>query len=172
MTTTTTISSSNLDHMTQICRERSERGVATRADWQCLAECDPIRARSELISYLETSQQNNVNPYDHQRKPRTGLVLGFVAGVVLMSAWWLIGNQWRTAADTTAREWDVITFSMYVAASMLPVFALIGYRWDQRRASSNVTPEQVDKRSRRDATWDDLLAEFDATRKSGGTRMY
>lgn len=169
---TTTISPSTVDHMTQICRERSERGVATRADWQRLAECDPIRARRELISYLETSQQNSVNPYDHQRKPRTGLVIGFAAGVVLMTVWWLIGDHWRNAAETTAREWDVITFTMYVAASMLPVFALIGYRWDAKRAQTETRPESTTRTSRRDASWDDLLAEFDATRKAGGTRMY
>jgi hypothetical protein len=162
----------NTDHMIQICRERSARGVATRADWQRLADIDPERARTELISFLKTSQdQAAPNPFDTKGRPHTGLVAGFVFGMLFMAAWWLFGDYLQREVITTARQWDVVTFTQYVAASLLPVFAWLGWRYDQRRVDASTEPTPV-QQPLSSMSWDDLLARFDATRKAGGTRMY
>lgn len=170
MTTFTT--HANTDHMIQICRERSSRGVATRADWQRLADINPERARAELISFLQTSQaQVAPNPFDTKGRPHTGLVAGFVFGVLFMAAWWLFGDYLQREVITSARQWDVVTFTQYVAASLLPVFAWLGWRYDQRRADASAESAPV-QQPLSGLSWDDLLARFDATRKAGGTRMY
>lgn len=160
------------DHMIQICRERSTRGVATRADWQRLAEINPERARAELISFLQTDQADaGPNPFENKGGPHIGAAAGFVIGVIFMAAWWLFGDYLQREVITSARQWDIVTFTQYVAASLLPVFAWLGWRYDQRRtgASAESTP---DYQSLSSLTWDELLARFDATRKAGGTRMY
>lgn len=163
----------NTDHIVQICRERSERGVATRADWQRLAEINPDRAYSELRSYLQLSDsQNQVNPYEKPARPRfAGLTVGFLVGVVFMAGWWLFGEYLHEEVVTTARGWDVVTFTQYVAASLLPVFAWLGWRIDSRRQATNQETGEKPG-SLKNATWEELLARFDATRKAGGTRMY
>ncbi len=160
------------DHMIQICRERSSRGVATRADWQRLAEMNPERARAELINFLQTNQDEAApNPFDTSGRPHTGAVAGFVIGVLFMAAWWWFGDYLQREVITTARQWDVVTFTQYVAASLLPVFAWLGWRYDQRRTNVATESEQV-QQPLSTLSWDDLLARFDATRKAGGTRMY
>ena len=160
------------DHLIQICRERSSRGVATRADWQRLAEIDPERARRELINYLHLNQVHTApNPYDNRGKAHTGLVVGFLLGVAFMVAYWLFGDWLQRDVITTARQWDVVTFTQYVAASLLPFFAWLGWRRDQQRAAAN-GPAAPEKHNYSEADWDELLARFDATRKAGGTRMY
>lgn len=170
---TVTLSTKTTDHIVQICRERSERGVATRSDWQRLAEIDPERAYSELKSYLQVhDNQPQTNPYEQRTLFRyPGMATGFVAGVVFMAAWWLFGEFLHENVVTTARGWDVVTFSQYVAATLLPAFAFLGWRIDNRRHARNEHPS--DQRvSLKNATWNELLDRFDATRKAGGTRMY
>lgn len=159
------------DHIVQICRERSERGVATRADWQRLAEINPERAYRELRSYLQVHDSESLaNPYEKRSGFRiAGMAAGFLFGVIFMVAWWLIGEYLHENVVTTTRGWDVITFTQYVAASLLPAFAFLGWRIDNRRQSKT---RQESQASLKDASWDDLLARFDATRKAGGTRMY
>ncbi|MCA9834688.1 MAG: hypothetical protein KC435_12125 [Thermomicrobiales bacterium] len=163
-------SSQTLDHLTQICRERSARGVATRADWQRLAEIDPNRARTELITYLQTNQAAPPNPYESGSGSHKGLAVGFVIGVVFMSGYWLFGDYLQREVVNSGKQWDLVTFSMYVAASMLPLFAWLGWRWDQKHAIVGI--DESPQIRLRDLNWDELLAEFDATRKAGGTRMY
>lgn len=162
----------NTDHMIQICRERSTRGVATRADWQRLAEINPERARAELISFLQTSQADAApNPFENRGRPHIGAAAGFVIGVIFMAAWWLFGDYLQREVITTARQWDIVTFTQYVAASLLPVFAWLGWRYDQRRTDASVESAPM-QQPLSTLTWDELLARFDATRKPGGTRMY
>jgi hypothetical protein len=161
------------DHIVQICRERSERGVATRADWERLAEINPERAYNELKTYLQLNQpQVEANPFDKSSRPQfAGAAIGFVVGVVFMAAWWLFGDYLHAEVVTTARGWDMVTFSQYVAASLLPAFAWLGWRLDTKRQETN-RQESGQNTSLKDATWEDLLARFDATRRAGGTRMY
>lgn len=170
---TTTSPSQATDHFVQICRERSARGVATRSDWQRLAELNPDRAYRELKNYLQTElDAPGANPYETSGRPRVaGLTIGFLVGVVFMAAWWLFGDYLQREVITTARQWDLVTFSQYVAASMLPVFAWAGWRIESRRRSAS-EQEQDERVSLKNATWDELLARFDATRRAGGTRMY
>lgn len=165
--------SQSIDHLAQICRERSERGVATRADWERLAEIEPNRAYFELRAYLRLHNDDaQPNPYEKSTgfRPR-GMALGFVVGVVVMAAYWLFADWLQANVVTTARQWDVVTLTQYIAASLLPAFAYWGWRVDknrneeQDRSTSNTA-------SLKRATWDELLAQFDATRKAGGTRMY
>lgn len=170
---TATSSMQSTDHLAQICKERSVRGVATRADWERLAEINPERAHRELKAYLALNANNDAgNPYE-TGKPRkvAGLVIGFLVGVVVMSAWWLFGDYLHREVVTSARQWDLVTFSQYVAASLLPAFAWLGWRIENRRAaaSTDATAPEV---LLREASWEDLLTRFDATRKAGGTRMY
>lgn len=169
---TATSSSQPTDHLAQICRERSERGVATRADWQRLAEINPDRAYRELRAYLLVQDaEQPVNPYEKQKGFHlSGLVKGFLIGVVFMVCWWLVGEFLHEYVVTTTRGWDLVTFTQYVAASLLPAFAFWGWRMDNKRQEEKAEPEA--RASLKDATWDDLLARFDATRKAGGTRMY
>lgn len=168
----TSMPSSTTDHMIQICRERSSRGVATRADWQRLAEINPERARRELVNYLHLNQAHTApNPYDTGAKAHTGLVSGFLLGVAFMAAYWLFGDWLQRDVITTARQWDMVTFTQYVAASLLPFFAWLGWRRDQKRAAA-AAPETAEKVNYSGASWDELLTQFDATRKAGGTRMY
>lgn len=169
---TTSMLSTNTDHLIQICRERSSRGVATRADWQRLAEIHPDRARRELISYLRVNQLHAApNPYESNGKPHIGLVAGFVFGVVFMVAWWLFADWLQREVITTARQWDVVTLTQYVAASLLPVFAWLGWRYDQKRTVATAT-SPAEKQQFADTSWEELLDVFDNTRKAGGTRMY
>ena len=169
---TSSMPQATTEHMIQICRERSSRGVATRADWQRLAEIDPERARRELINYLHINQTHTApNPYDNQGKAHTGLVGGFLLGVAFMAAYWLFGDWLQRDVITNARQWDVVTFTQYVAASLLPFFAWLGWRRDQKRVAAN-TPESPAKGNYSESSWDELLTQFDATRKAGGTRMY
>lgn len=167
---TTTSPTQSTDHMIQICRERSARGVATRADWQRLHEINPERAVRELRTFL---QRNNTveaaNPFE-QRPPRSGLALGFVAGVVVMSLWWLFGAYLHANVVSTGPQWNMVTLSQYIAASLIPFFAWMGWRIDQRKHAERT--EQPQSENLRDADWEQLLARFDATRKAGGTRMY
>lgn len=167
----TTLSPAKLDHMSQICRERSSRGVATRADWQRLAAIDPDRARAELVNYLRTSELAAANPYESKGRRHSGMAVGFFVGVVVMCAWWLFGDFLQREVVTSGKQWDLVTFSQYVAATMLPVFAWLGSRWDQKQVATT-HKENRPQVSLRDATWDELLTMFDSTRKAGGTRMY
>lgn len=168
---TATSPSQTTDHIVQICRERSERGVATRADWQRLAEINPERAYSELRSYLQVHDSEPLaNPYEKRKGFRVaGMAAGFLVGVVFMIGWWLFGEWLHENVVTSTRGWDVVTFSQYVAASLLPAFAFLGWWIDNRRQSNS---RQQGRGSLRNASWNDLLARFDATRKAGGTRMY
>lgn len=170
---TATSPSQSTDHLVQICRERSERGVATRADWQRLAEISPDRAYSELKKYLQVNETwSQANPYETQSGFRiTGMVSGFLVGVVFMIAWWLFADWLQANVVTSARGWDLVTLTQYIAASLLPAFAFIGWRMDNKRKKTN-TQDEVQRTSLKNATWDELLAKFDATRKAGGTRMY
>lgn len=170
---TATSPSQATDHIVQICRERSERGVATRADWQRLAEINPDRAYQELKAYLQVnSPEPPANPYEKGSGFRfAGMAGGFVVGVIFMVAWWLFGEYLHENVVTSARGWDLVTFSQYVAASLLPAFAFLGWRIDNRRRQS-FQQEETERISLKNATWDELLAHFDATRKAGGTRMY
>lgn len=161
------------DHIVQICRERSERGVATRSDWQRLAEINPDRAYAELKNFLQLSEDTAApNPYEKSEKPRlAGAAAGFLVGVVFMIAWWLFADYLQREVLTSARQWDVVTLTQYIAASLLPAFAWLGWRLDKRRHEVQ-NEAQTNKQTLKDATWQDLLARFDATRKAGGTRMY
>lgn len=171
--TATTSPSQTTDHIVQICKERSERGVATRADWARLAEINPERAYSELKAYLQQhDSQQQVNPFEKRNAFRfTGMAAGFVVGVVFMIAWWLFAEWLHENVVTSARGWDVVTFTQYVAASLIPAFAYLGWRIDNNRNSVNQQGTDA-AGSLKNASWDDLLARFDATRKAGGTRMY
>lgn len=162
----------NTDHFVQICRERSERGVATRTDWQRLAEINPDRAYRELKTYLQLNQDEPpANPYAKAERPRiAGIAIGFVVGIAFMAAWWIFADYLQGEVVTSARGWDVVTLSQYVAASLLPAFAWLGWRIDNKRHADTDTSNNP--ASLKDASWDDLLARFDATRKAGGTRMY
>lgn len=166
-------STQTTDHMIQICRERSARGVATRADWQRLAELAPDRAYRELKDYLRHSDTAmGPNPYDTSRKFRlAGTAVGFFLGVVFMAAWWWFGDYLQREVVTTARQWDIVTFTQYVAASLLPFFAWLGWRWDARH-KNEVDSGQLSTAKLENASFADLLTRFDATRKAGGTRMY
>ncbi len=169
---TATSPTQSTDHMIQICRERSSRGVATRADWQRLAEINPERARRELVSYLQLNEmQAAPNPYDSRGKAHTGLVVGFLIGVTFMVAYWIFGDWLQREVITTARQWDVVTFTQYVAASLLPAFAWLGWKRDQKRAATSA-PDAASRVNYADVSWEELLMLFDATRKAGGTRMY
>lgn len=171
--TATTSPSQNTDHIVQICRERSERGVATRADWARLAEINPDRAYRELKTYLQRhDSQQPADPYAKREGFRfAGMFLGFLAGVVFMVAWWFFAEWLHENIVTSARGWDVVTLTQYIAASLLPAFAFLGWRMDTKRNGAK-EKETVEQRSLKNASWDDLLVEFDATRKAGGTRMY
>lgn len=168
---TATSPTHSTDHIVQICRERSERGVATKADWQRLAEINPDRAYRELRTYLQVHDSELLaNPYEKRPGFRiAGMAAGFLFGVIFMVVWWLIGEYLHENVITTTRGWDLVTFTQYVAASLLPAFAFLGWWIDNRRQSTSRQHEQT---SLKDASWDDLLARFDATRKAGGTRMY
>jgi len=169
---TTSTPHTHTDHMIQICRERSARGVATRADWQRLAELNPERARTELITFLQTHQAEPAsNPFESRGRSYAGAAIGFVVGVLFMVVWWWFGDYLHREVVSTARQWDVVTFTQYVAASLLPLFAWLGWRYDQRRASESAESVEM-KQPLSGLTWDELLARFDATRKAGGTRMY
>ncbi len=161
------------DHIVQICRERSERGVATRADWQRLAEINPDRAYSELKTFLLLNEGTAApNPYEKSEKPRiAGALAGFLVGVVFMIAWWLFADYLQVNVLNSARQWDVVTLTQYIAASLLPAFAWLGWRLDKKRHQVE-SETQATRQSLKNATWQDLLARFDATRKAGGTRMY
>lgn len=171
---TATSPSQTTDHIVQICRERSERGVATRADWQRLAELNPERAQRELRSYLQVHEADTpANPYEKRSGFRfTGLAAGFFVGVIFMVAWWLFGEYLHENVVSTARGWDVVTFTQYVAASLLPAFAFLGWKLENKRAETSDQEASAKAPSLRNATWDELLERFDATRKAGGTRMY
>lgn len=171
--TATTTPSQTTDHIVQICRERSERGVATRADWETLSEINPDRAYSELRTYLQRhDSQQPVNPYQKREGFRfAGMFLGFLFGVAFMVAWWFFGEWLHENVVTSTRGWDVVTLTQYIAASLLPAFAFLGWRMDSKRNAAN-KQEQEERVSLKNATWDELLARFDATRKAGGTRMY
>ena len=171
--TATTSPSQTTDHIVQICRERSERGVATRADWERLSEINPDRAYRELKTYLQRhDSEQQPNPYQKRTGFRfAGMATGFIFGVVFMIAWWLFGEWMHENIVTSTRGWDLVTFTQYVAASLLPAFAFLGWRIDNKRNAAD-QQEQEDPRSLKNASWDDLLARFDATRKAGGTRMY
>lgn len=170
---TATSPSQTTDHIAQICRERSERGVATRSDWERLAEINPERAFNELKNYLQLQDsQPQVNPYENRGSFRfAGAAVGFLVGVVFMAGWWLFGEYLHENVVTSTRGWDVVTMSQYVAASLLPFFAWLGWRIDSKRQVSNQRDENT-RASLKNATWDELLTRFDATRKAGGTRMY
>lgn len=171
--TATTSPSQTTDHIVQICKERSERGVATRADWERLSEINPERAFRELKTYLQQhDSQQQANPYQQRKGFRfAGMALGFVAGVIFMVLWWLFAEFLHEHVVTSARGWDVVTLTQYIAASLLPAFAFLGWRIDSKRNAAN-DETKADTRSLKNATWEDLLARFDATRKAGGTRMY
>lgn len=171
--TATASPSQTTDHIVQICRERSERGVATRADWERLSELNPDRAYRELKTYLQRHDSDqHVNPYEKRTGFRfTGMFIGFIFGVAFMVAWWFFGEWLHENVVTSARGWDMVTLSQYIAASLLPAFAFLGWRIDRKRNDSS-QQEQEDRASLRNASWDDLLTRFDATRKAGGTRMY
>src|SRR5690554_3256429 len=137
---TATISpSQTTDHIVQICRERSERGVATRADWERLSEINPDRAYRELKTYLQQHDaQKQANPFQKRKGFRfAGMALGFVVGVVFMIVWWLIAELLHERVVTSARGWDVVTLSQYIAASLLPAFAFLGWRIDNKRNAAN-----------------------------------
>ncbi len=171
--TATTSPSQTTDHIVQICRERSERGVATRADWERLFEINPDRAYSELRTYLLRHDPVQLaNPYEKRQGFRfAGMFVGFLVGVVFMVAWWLFGEYLHEHVVTSARGWDVVTLTQYIAASLLPAFAFLGWRLDSKRSAAN-EQDQTERASLKNATWEDLLTRFDATRKAGGTRMY
>ncbi len=164
----------NIDHLAHICRERSERGVATRADWERLSELDADKARRELLTYLQLNQRQDApDPYDRATRPHMGLVVGFLIGVAFMSAYWLCADYVQRESTSSGKMWDVVTLTQYIAASLLPVFAWLGWRWDRRRASEAQEVENAPQKPRlRDLTWPQLLDVFDTTRKAGGTRMY
>lgn len=171
--TATTSPSQTTDHIVQICKERSERGVATRADWERLSEINPERAFRELKTYLQQHDaQQQSNPFQQRKGFRfAGMALGFVVGVVFMVLWWLFAEFLHENVVTSAKGWDVVTLTQYIAASLLPAFAFLGWRIDNKRNVENEKPHE-EFESLKDASWDDLLARFDATRKAGGTRMY
>ncbi len=171
--TATTSPSQTTDHIVQICRERSERGVATRADWERLSEINPDRAYRELKTYLQRSDfQDHANPYESRSGFRfAGMFIGFIAGVVFMVAWWFVGEWLHENIVTSAKGWDLVTLTQYIAATLLPAFAFLGWRIDRRRNAAE-QEEHKDMGSLKNASWEDLLARFDATRKAGGTRMY
>jgi len=170
---TSTSPQQTTDYIVQICRERSERGVATRADWQRLAEINPERAYAELKSYLQVNEgQSAANPYEKPEKLRLGgAAVGFVVGIVFMAGYWLFGDYLQREVITSARQWDVVTLTQYIAASLLPAFAWLGWRLDNRRHQAHQV-EQAEQQSLKNATWQDLLARFESTRRAGGTRMY
>lgn len=161
------------DHIVQICRERSERGVATKSDWQRLAEINPDRAYTELKTFLLLNEdQSAPNPYEKSGKFRiAGAALGFLVGVAFMAAYWLFADYLLRDVITSARQWDVVTLTQYIAATLLPVFAWVGWRIDNRRYESHQVDSE-ERESLRGATWQELLTRFEATRKAGGTRMY
>lgn len=171
--TATTSPSQSTDHLVQICRERSERGVATRADWERLSQINPDRAYRELKAYLlRHDSREHVNPYEKTQGFRfAGMFVGFIVGVVFMVAWWFFGEYLHEHVVTSARGWDVVTLTQYIAASLLPAFAFLGWRIDSKRNAANKQDQEAFG-SLKNASWDDLLARFDATRKAGGTRMY
>lgn len=157
------------DHMIQICRERSARGVATRADWERLHEINPDRAKRELQSFLALEQTNpQANPF--QKSPRRGMVIGFIGGVAFMSVWWLIGAFLQARVVQTGFQWNMVTLSQYAAATLIPAFAWLGWRFDQKKQSE--VSARIPGETLRNASWEDLLSRFDSTRKAGGTRMY
>lgn len=169
---TATYSSQSTEHLIQICRERSARGVATRADWERLAEIKPDRARMELIEFLrENPEQHIVNPYEKKPRKHSGAFIGFLIGVVFMSAWWLFADYLNRDVVTSGKQWDLVTLSQYVVASLLPLFAWLGWRYDKNRTDENEQSEAETPRLS-NASWDELLDRFDRTRRAGGTRMY
>lgn len=171
--TATTSPSQTTDHMVQICKERSERGVATRTDWIRLAEINSDRAYRELKTYLlQQDSEQQANPFEKRNPFRfAGMAAGFVAGVLFMIAWWLFGEWMHENIVTSARGWDVVTFTQYVAASLIPAFAYLGWRIDHKRNEGG-QPDSGAGGSLKNASWEELLERFDATRKAGGTRMY
>lgn len=169
---TATMSPQSTEHLIQICRERSARGVATRADWERLAEIKPKRARLELIDFLEgQSFQDSDNPFETKKRRFAGAFIGFLVGVVFMAAWWLFADYLNREVVTSGKQWDLVTMSQYVAASLLPVFAWIGWRFDRNRDSEEEQPKAVTPKFA-DESWEELLAHFDKMRRAGGTRMY
>lgn len=170
---TATYTPQSTEHLIQICRERSARGVATRADWERLAEIKPDRARIELREFLrENPTQEAANPYESgPTRKHSGVVIGFLFGVVFMAGWWLLGDYINREVVTNAKQWDVVTLTQYIAASLLPVFAWLGWRWDKKRSQDTDSIED-DSVNLTNASWDELLDLFDKTRKAGGTRMY
>lgn len=169
---TATISPQSTEHLIQICRERSARGVATRSDWERLAEISPDRARRELISFLKLNQRSaEPNPYSNDQ-PHRGLVFGFIFGVLFMAGWWYFGDFLNREVVTSGKQWDLVTLSQYIAASLLPVFAWLGWRYDKNRAAEEEGRQEKSSPNYSEASWDELLNQFDQTRKAGGTRMY
>lgn len=170
---TATYTPQSTEHLIQICRERSARGVATRADWERLAEIKPDRARIELREFLqENPPQEAANPYEsRQARKHSGVFIGFLLGVLFMAGWWLFGDYLNREVVTSAKQWDVVTLSQYVAASLLPFFAWLGWKYDKKRVDDTevVEDESVNLAN---ANWNELLDQFDKTRKAGGTRMY
>ena len=170
---TATHTPQSTEHLIQICRERSARGVATRADWERLAEIKPDRARIELREFLrENPPREEINPYESKKSwKHSGAVIGFLFGVVFMSAWWLFGDYLNREVVDSGKQWDLVTLSQYVAASLLPVFAWLGWRFDKKREDTAETVE-TESVNLSQASWNELLDQFDKTRKAGGTRMY
>lgn len=159
-----------LEPLLQTARNRSARGNATRRDWERVAAIDREVARREVRDFLRRHGNaiTGANPYDRSTGV-SGSVIGFVAGVLLVAAIWIVLPWIRDTWISTPIWQHVITSGQFIATALIPLGIFLGARWSQKRAGQEqATPVGIPQ----DATLEELLDAFEKTQHAGRARVY
>lgn len=162
---------SMLESRLRNARDRAARGNATRRDWERVAEIDPDLACRELREFLRrhvNANHSTANPYE--RNPGiSGTLVGFVIGVALVAAIWLLLPWIRDTWISTPFWQHVITSGQFIATALIPLGIFLGAKWSQKRAGHTPSaPAGIP----RDATFEELLDAFEKTQHVGRARVY
>lgn len=160
-----------LDSRLRSARERSARGNATRRDWERVAALDRGLAERELREFLRrhgNATPSTANPYDRSRGV-SGAVVGFVIGVLLVAAIWLL-LPWIRDTYVSAPFWQhVVTSGQFISTALIPLGIVLGAKWSQDRAGQGPSaPLGLP----RDASFENLLDAFVQTQHVGRARVY
>ena len=168
---TATDTTTMLESLLRSARDRSARGNATRRDWERVATINHDLACREVREFLKrhaNATHSTANPYE--RAPGiSGTIVGFVIGVVLVTAIWLALPWIRDTYISTPFWQHVITSGQFIATALIPLGIFLGAKWSQKRAAHEPpTPAGIP----RDATFEELLQAFEKTQRVGRARVY
>jgi len=142
----------DVKQMLRRVRGKATAGTITAGDWHALAAADPAVARKELAGYLRSYDvASDVNPYAKGPR-RSGVVIGFVVGMLLTVLTWAVMPELRSALkDDLPWFANLATASMFTATFFSIVGIYIGGRLSQ--PAGRDTP--------RESSFDDMLQRFE-----------